>query len=122
MASLKVTWRADDRDLFGDVCRGVLTTDHAASSYGLPVLVRDDDTTLGPADLAGAGWLEPDQSVCTEAYAAHDAGQTAAADSVEFAGPWRPERLGGRKYRPEVVAMLAAARDAGYRTYPLTDE
>jgi hypothetical protein len=31
--------------------RGVLTTEHAASSYGLPVVVRDDGVVIGPKDL-----------------------------------------------------------------------
>jgi hypothetical protein len=30
----------------------MLTTDHAASSYGLPVVVTRDGEVLGPADLA----------------------------------------------------------------------
>jgi len=30
---------------------GTLTTDHAASRYGLPVVVADDGTVYGPADL-----------------------------------------------------------------------
>lgn len=30
-----------------------LTTEHAASSYGMPVLVRGDGSVYGPADLKG---------------------------------------------------------------------
>ncbi len=30
---------------------GTLTTDHAASNYGLPVLVGDDGVARGPADI-----------------------------------------------------------------------
>ncbi len=33
---------------------GTLTTDHAASSYGLPVLVGDDGVARGPGDIEDA--------------------------------------------------------------------
>jgi hypothetical protein len=32
---------------------GVMTTDHAASSYGMPVLVTADGTAYGPGDMRG---------------------------------------------------------------------
>jgi len=31
-----------------------LTTDHAASSYGIPVLVGPDNTAYGPGDILGS--------------------------------------------------------------------
>jgi len=34
----------------GDDVRAVLTTDHAASRDGLPVLVLEDGTAIGPGD------------------------------------------------------------------------
>jgi hypothetical protein len=32
---------------------GIMTTEHAASSYGMPVLVTDDGTAYGPGDMVG---------------------------------------------------------------------
>jgi hypothetical protein len=32
---------------------GIMTTDHPASSYGMPVLVTTDGTAYGPGDMAG---------------------------------------------------------------------
>lgn len=64
----------------GYQCRAKLTTDHYASSYGQPVLVRDDGEALGAGDailadyrivtatpkerqaLAAAGYILPDAS------------------------------------------------------------
>ena len=70
---------------------GVLTTDHAASSYGLPVLVRDDGQVLGPNDL-------DDLHLLTR--------------------PARSEDVEGNEYAeyPDGAAeLVAAARRAGYR-------
>ena len=32
---------------------GIMTTDHALSSYGMPVLVTADGTAYGPGDMTG---------------------------------------------------------------------
>lgn len=58
MTTLQVYYNAE-ADLFADAAhglndqsiRGVLTTEHAASSYGMPVFVRDDGQVMGPADI-----------------------------------------------------------------------
>ena len=48
-----------------DWCGGdsyVLTDEHSASSYGMGVLVRNDDEIFGPADAASPvldGWFDP---------------------------------------------------------------
>ncbi len=52
-------------DLFSDAepsrcLRGTLTTDHATSNYGLPVVVGDDGTVYGPADLPAGDCLIED--------------------------------------------------------------
>lgn len=41
-----------------------LTTDHSASSYGIPVLVDDQNVAYGPADILYTG-----TTVCGEYYA-----------------------------------------------------
>ena len=40
----------------GQAVQARLRTDHAASCYGIPVLVLEDGTALGPADLEAAGY------------------------------------------------------------------
>jgi hypothetical protein len=45
-----VIWIRRDPDM-GISEPATLTTDHAASSYGLPVVVTRDGAALGPADL-----------------------------------------------------------------------
>ncbi len=45
-------------DAAGRRRRAYLTTDHAASSYGVPVLLLDGEP-LGPGDLAPGTWIEP---------------------------------------------------------------
>lgn len=56
----------------------VLTTQHAASSYNIPVLVRDDGQVFGPGDIV---------SVCTVAEWIRASSQwTGAADE-----PWSDE-------------------------------
>lgn len=54
-ATVRVTWTpsriASLLDLIVNDCDGVLTTDHAQSSRGLPVLVRDDGTALGVGEV-----------------------------------------------------------------------
>lgn len=51
-------------DLFADAAgrekqiHGTLTTDHAASSYGLPVVVADNGTVYGPAESHGLADLQ----------------------------------------------------------------
>lgn len=72
--------KAFSPSLNGYQCRAKLTTGHSASSYGQPVLVRDDGEALGPGDailadyrivtatpkerqaLATAGFILPDAS------------------------------------------------------------
>ena len=46
-----------------------LTTDHAASSHGLPVVVRADGQALGPAEVAS---VEAMTYVSTDDEAGHD--------------------------------------------------
>lgn len=85
-------------DLFADPQEGVLTTDHAASSYGLPVLVAGGQV-YGPSEVP-LGPLCPvyplipmsgsDPSLC---------------ESDE-------SRL--RRRDPEAVALVESARRAGY--------
>lgn len=62
MATLNVTWTQYEGivNLFADVpthtetpMSGTLTCDHAASSYGQPVVVTDDGAVLGSADVKG---------------------------------------------------------------------
>lgn len=40
----------------GQATSARLTTEHATSSYGIPVLVLEDGTVLGPADVALNGY------------------------------------------------------------------
>lgn len=35
---------------------GTMTTDHAGSSYGQPVIVGEDGTAYGPGDCLDGGW------------------------------------------------------------------
>jgi hypothetical protein len=42
----------------GRPVHGRLSTGHAASSYGLPVLVLDDGTALGAGDIAACDAIE----------------------------------------------------------------
>ena len=44
------------KDPQGRRTAGTLSTTHAASSYGLPVLVLQDGTALGPGDVALQGY------------------------------------------------------------------
>jgi len=62
MATVKVTWTQYDgkMDLFADVpthtereMSGVLTNEHSASSYGLPVVVADDGQVFVPSECTG---------------------------------------------------------------------
>jgi hypothetical protein len=114
MTSLPVLY-TPAADMFSDAerVRGILTTDHAASSYGLPVFVRDDGTVLGPAELGAThDGLCPDHErvdVYTPEY-----GAVRRADMHADSRPYP-----GRKYRPEVCNLLAAARSAGYPAYHL---
>lgn len=59
MAQVNVSWTADgeQRNLMDllDLTRcGVLTTEHAASSHGIPVVVGEDGTAYGPAEIMAA--------------------------------------------------------------------
>lgn len=38
-------------EIAGKVRLGTLTTEHSLSSYGLPVLIDEDDNPRGPADV-----------------------------------------------------------------------
>ena len=69
---------------------GKLTTNHAASSYGLPVVVGDDGTAYGPADIE-------DGAIDLTRYAGED------ADGHEINMP-----------AAEYAALKAAASAAGY--------
>jgi hypothetical protein len=44
------------KDSTGRALQARLTTDHATSSYGIPVLVLEDGTPLGPADVEAQGY------------------------------------------------------------------
>ncbi len=52
MSTVKVTYDTDEAwtPSLDTVREGVLTTEHAASSYGVPVLVAQDGTGLGAAE------------------------------------------------------------------------
>jgi len=60
----KIDWeRLNDQDVdgFGSevadyVIPGMLTTDHPASSYGLPVLVDEDGNAYGAAEVYEGSW------------------------------------------------------------------
>ncbi len=117
MASLPVEYIPSD-DLFSNaapVC-GVLTTEHAASSYGMPVFVREDGTVLGAAEL-------PHQlhatSPHTAGYSAWISNEASAADDVACGWAWAPSEFAGQKYQDGVIEMLEAARRAGYQVYRL---
>jgi hypothetical protein len=119
ISTIPVRYEPTD-DLFADaafVC-GVLTTDHAASCHGLPVFVRDDGAVLGPADIGPCRqglMVDPERfTLATKEYRDHEDSETLAADSVELGAPWTPERFEGRKYAPGALALLEAARAAGY--------
>ena len=45
--------------LAGRTLEARLTCDHAASSHGLPVLVLEDNSACGPADLPGWQVVDP---------------------------------------------------------------
>lgn len=57
-------------DLFdprhGNLRWGVATTDHAASSQGFPVVVADDGTAYGPAEI-GSVWVDHDDVATADA-------------------------------------------------------
>jgi len=42
----------------GEIIGASITTDHAASSHGQPVLVLEDGSALGPSDAEGLGIIE----------------------------------------------------------------
>ena len=54
MAQVPVSIRPTTVDIFGEQGEylGILSDEHASSSYGLPVLMTMDGITLGPKDLA----------------------------------------------------------------------
>lgn len=112
MAQINVTWTtygapcAPDDDvlaaLFGPRAErddaatvrhvGVLTCDHAASSYGLPVVVMGDGTALGPADIdAPLGVGDPD--VCADGEVTRE--WIALCDAARAAG-FRLHAINGR--------------------------
>ena len=73
--------------------RGILTTDHAASSYGLPVLVIDG-TPLGSRDATGTVYAEVVMTKPGDPGTEHDSGPRPAL-------AWQ-------------LAIITAARRAGY--------
>jgi hypothetical protein len=77
-------------DLLECVRTGVLTTEHAASSHGLPVVVDDESgVALGPAEVTRL-----------------------AADLYDGGGTFRAAT-------PEQIALWARASEAGYNVAPL---
>lgn len=117
MASLKVKFGASDVvDLFADgdaYVFGSLTTDHAASSYGQPVFVRDSDgAAMGPAEVRTLEVV--DAGIYNGDYLRHESDEAAAADSVSLGVPWTPKAYAGRKYNRDALALIQAAIVAGY--------
>jgi hypothetical protein len=98
-----------------EIISGILTTDHAASSYGQPVLLADDGRILGPGDVRD-GEVGPTDSreVWTPSYLAHLAGETDAADDVSLGIPWQPREHDGPRHQPDAIAILRAAKAAGW--------
>jgi hypothetical protein len=70
---------------------GYLTTDHPSSSHGLPVVVADDGQVLGPAEVAPLSVGEWDDDLGDDIY---------------------------RRLTAEQIALVEAARQAGYRINP----
>jgi hypothetical protein len=83
---MQATFTRSDASIFADPITGVLTTDHAASSYGLPVFVTTDGEVISPSAY---GTISPD----CQCY--QDDGKTVLS---------------------EIATMLRYARLAGYRT------
>jgi len=87
--------------------RARLSTDHAASSYGIPVLLTPSGLALGPADtsqlIAPCPYTSQPQS--------YD-GPITATIEVPNPGPGRTP--------PGYTAFLAAAQAAGWRIIPET--
>jgi hypothetical protein len=94
MASINIEVTLDG-GLFSDPVPGILTTDHASSSHGLPVVVVDGKA-YGPGDMNGGhieGILE-----ATPEYLAAD---------------WQGE-FTGQKWTTESLNMAASAMAVGY--------
>jgi len=64
LAGLEVYWSTGNfsDDFVNSSKYGLLTCDHAASSYGLPVLVDEDGNVYGPAEAPelSSRWAEVD--------------------------------------------------------------
>lgn len=70
--------------------KGILTTDHATSSHGLPVLLIDGQP-YGPGDLPDTAemWFSGDTPITVaDQMAAYDAARRAGYD-IEDPWPWR---------------------------------
>jgi hypothetical protein len=87
---------------------GYLTCDHAASSLGMPVLVAEDGTALGPADLA------PGTALCSR-Y-----GQFHLADMDDLTGPDAAlfdavHGAGAAEWANDARRLIRGAKLAGYQ-------
>lgn len=84
-----VTWCNELAGNLEDLCRiGVLTTEHAASSHGLPVVVADGEalgtSEVGPLEAAGA--VTVDDPTGQVFWAPLDAAQLALVEAARLAG------------------------------------
>jgi len=85
---MRVTWHTGDH-LAGTFRehRGVLTTQHAASSYGQPVLVEDGGDPIGPAEAQAVLLYQPPYARrWADMEDAQQAAQQAAVEAARRAG------------------------------------
>lgn len=82
----------------------VLTTEHAASSYGMPVLVLPTGEVIGAGDYESRfnGAILPSDPSCF---------------SDDFRAAGYPCGFEGERYAEETLAVFAAAEVAGYPVY-----
>src|SRR5512138_2992384 len=97
--------------LWGD--DATLTTDHPASSHGLPVVLLDGQP-VGPTEIEAIIGAEP-----SAAWSAMDDEYVEGADSVSLGIPWDraaadAKRKATPRYDADTLALLDAARRAGY--------
>lgn len=107
--TLRITFRrsmAETDNLLSDLLdsarAGVLTTAHAASSHGLPVVVDDDGTVYGAAECSNVEaytYVETDDVAGQDIYRPLTAGERVLLDAARRAGYDVRRESGPRSYR-----------------------
>lgn len=115
MSSKHITIRRANDDVFAAFLGtdAVLTTEHPASSYGLPVVLVDGQP-VNPSDVEAILYAEPSAE-----WLAMDSEYVSDADSVSLGETWDRAAADARRaatprYDAETLALLDAARQAGY--------